>query len=100
MIVLEKIIIKKFNIQKKKGLYRHVNEVHKWSEVALIITLITMCFLNSELRQYYFPIFTTVLFGFRAFIEWKLEKESRVYILSILSGSTVLLVWGILGLFL
>lgn len=100
MIVLEKIMINKFNIQKKKGLYKHVNEFHKWSEVALIIALIIIIFSNIELRRYFFPIFLVVLFGFRAFIEWKFEKESKVYILSILSGSAALSVWIILDLFL
>ncbi|KUO51935.1 MAG: hypothetical protein APF76_06775 [Desulfitibacter sp. BRH_c19] len=101
VIVAEKIIINKFNIKKKKGLYKHVNKVHKWSEVVIIIALITMTFFSksSELRQYYLPIFFTVLFGFRAFIEWKFEKESKVYILSILNGSTVLLLLIILKLF-
>jgi len=100
MIVLEKIMINKFNIQKKKGLYKYVNEFHKWSEAALIIALIIIIFSNIELRRYFFPIFLVVLFGFRAFIEWKFEKESKVYILSILSGSAALSVWIILDLFL
>lgn len=98
-IFLEKIIINKFNIKKKKGLYKPVNKVHKWSEVALITVLISISFFIIELRQYFIPIFLPVVFGFRAFMEWKFEKESKGYILSILDGSVFLLIWIILNLF-
>ncbi len=99
IIALEKIVIKKFNIKKKKGLYKPVNKVHKWSEIIFIIVILTIIFFVNELQHYFFPIFSTILFSFRAFMEWKFEKESKVFILSILSGSSALLVWIILVLF-
>jgi len=90
-IVIEKFLIKKFDIKKKKGLYKHVNKVHIWLEVVLAIALITIAFFISEFKSYYVPIFLIVLYSFRAFIEWKFDKESKVYILSILSASAFLL---------
>lgn len=91
LMVIEKFLIKKFDIKKKKGLYKHVNKVHIWLEIVLAIALITIAFFISEFKSYYLPIFLIALYSFRAFIEWKFEKESKVYILSMLSASAFLL---------
>jgi len=98
--MIEKIIINKFNIIKKKGLYKHINKVHQWSEGLLVIGIFLMVFSNSyELRLYYTLIGLTVLLGFRGFMEWKFEKESKTFLLNILSSIATLLLLIILKLF-
>lgn len=94
--LIEKIIINKFNIRKKKGRYKHVNEIHKWLEVLLIIGILLMFFVDS----YYSLVGLTVLLSFRAFMEWKFEKELKTYILNILNSSVCVLFLIILKLFL
>ncbi|MBU5677679.1 DUF4181 domain-containing protein [Alkaliphilus sp. MSJ-5] len=94
--VIEKIIINKFNIKKKEWRYKHVNEIHKWLEVLLIIGILLMFFVDA----YYSLVGLTVLLGFSAFMEWKFEKESKTYILNILNGSVCILFLIILKPFL
>jgi uncharacterized membrane protein len=93
--VIEKIIINKFNIKKKKGLFKHFNEIHKWVEVLLIIGTLAMVFVDA----YYCLIGLTVLLAFRSFMEWKFEKESKAYILNALNTGVCLLLLIILKLF-
>ena len=86
--VIKNMLINKYNIKKQKGIYKHLNKVHKWVEVVLIIAIILMSFINA----YYSLIGLNVLLGFRAFMEWKFEKESKTYILGIVDTIVVLLV--------
>lgn len=87
LVVIETIIINKFHIKRKKGLFNHFNEAHKWLEVLLTIGILLMFFIN----EYYSLIGLTILFSFRAFMEWKFEKESKAYILNILYSSVCIL---------
>ncbi|SCY55600.1 DUF4181 domain-containing protein [Alkaliphilus peptidifermentans] len=100
LTVIEKPIIKKFDIKNQKGFYKPVNKIHQWSEITLIISLIIIIYFISMLRQYFLPIFSTVVFGFRAFMEWKYEKNSKTYILSILNGSRFLVLIILINMFL
>jgi uncharacterized membrane protein len=93
--VIEKIIINKLNIKKKKGLFKHFNKIHKWLEVLLIIGILAMIFVDA----YYCLIGLNVLFAFRSFMEWKFEKETKAYIPNILNTSVCLLLLIILKLF-
>ncbi len=86
--VVERVIKNKLSIKKEKGLFKHFNKIHKWLEVLLIIGVLAVFFINA----YYPLIVLTVLFAFRAFMEWKFEKESKAYILNILNASVVLFV--------
>ncbi|WP_041720569.1 DUF4181 domain-containing protein [Alkaliphilus metalliredigens] len=94
-IVIEKIVINKLNIKKKKFLFQHVNKIHTWLEALLFILTLSMMFVN----EYYFFIGITAIFCFRIVIEWKFEKESKTYILSILNASICLLLLIMFKLF-
>ena len=86
--VIKNMLVNKLNIKKQKGIYKHLNKIHKWVEIILIIAIILMLFINA----YYSLIGLTVLLGFRTFMEWKFEKESKTYILGIVDTIVVLLV--------
>lgn len=80
LVIAEQMIIDKFKINKNK---RFANKVHLWGEVALAIVVIAIFYFYSNIRNYFVPIFFTILSGFRAFMEWKYDKDSKSYILSL-----------------
>jgi len=106
LVVIDKPILNKLNVERKrryghvnkfhlwseerKRRYVHVNKFHLWSEVLLFVLLTTIVYF-SGLRQYFLHILLSVLFSYRAFMEWKFAKESKAYIISILDGSRILL---------
>lgn len=89
LVVIDKPILNKLNVERKRR-YVHVNKFHLWSEVLLFVLLTTIVYF-SGLRQYFLHILLSVLFSYRAFMEWKFAKESKAYIISILDGSRILL---------
>lgn len=87
LTLIEKVIINKFNIRKKKGLFKHFNKFHKWAEILLITGIILVLFIDA----FYSFVLLILLLSFRAFMEWKFEKESKTYILNILNSGEFLL---------
>ncbi|RZT23795.1 DUF4181 domain-containing protein [Fictibacillus sp. BK138] len=87
--VSEKVLRRKYNIQKNK--YKHVNSFHKWGEFLIIavfiISGIEWVFNDNAhpMLQYVFPISLTFLWVYRTLMEWKFNRESKEYIIS-LSG--------------
>jgi hypothetical protein len=91
---IDKTIRKRFDIPKQKGLYKQVNAVHKWGEIILLIIYLLyiflyIAFLNQPIQPQLIFVFLILLYIFRSFMEWKYEKASKRYILSI---STVILI--------
>ena len=92
------IIIKnKLNIGVEGVLYTHVNKAHKWGEVLLVVLSLIflgkITFIDSHpLKPHYSVVGLILLYGFRAFMEWKFEKDSKQYILSILTSSFLLII--------
>jgi hypothetical protein len=89
-ILTEKKIRKKFGIHKKEGTwYRTVNSFHQAGEVLIMITFIIFITImgNGEtdlanwITKYGVFLFITVLFIFRAFMEWKFDRKSKEYII-------------------
>ena len=86
-------IKEEFNIETKKG---YINKFHKWGEI-LLIALCTIFFLliNSILPHYLHVHVNIVLLAgasliiitgaFRTFMEWRFERASKQYLLTILS---------------
>ncbi|KMY49600.1 DUF4181 domain-containing protein [Peribacillus loiseleuriae] len=94
-IVFDKVIRKIFNIKKEKGRsYTHANKIHKRGEWIIVILFIIVLFYrlsvaSIELVPALFTYFF-ILFAFRAFMEWKYQRETRKHILSV--SSLILLV--------
>ena len=93
--LVEKFLKNKLNIGDPKGLFNHFNKFHKWIEVLIITGIILSFFMNA---LYVFILFI-LLYAFRAFMEWKFDKGSMIYILNILYSSEFLLLLIILILF-
>ncbi|MBD1383622.1 DUF4181 domain-containing protein [Metabacillus arenae] len=96
-VVIHIIMKNILNIKKKNG-YTHVNKIHKRLEQVLIVLALVLLFLigfvfNYRLEPHYFVGIISILFAFRAFMEWKFEKVSRQYILSILATSALLVIF-------
>ncbi|WP_257129016.1 DUF4181 domain-containing protein [Bacillus pseudomycoides] len=88
--LLENLLRKKLKIIRKNGfIYRPVNSFHKWGERIIIILYLVsgfVCIYTSEYIKVVYILF--VFLGtqqlFRAYMEWKFDKESKEYVLSLL----------------
>ncbi|PEL17813.1 polysugar degrading enzyme [Bacillus wiedmannii] len=87
---LEQFLRRKLNMQKRGFFgYKHVNSLHVKLEISLfIIYLISgFIYINSFENAnvgYAFFIFFGTLWTLRAWMEWKYDRESKEYILSII----------------
>lgn len=84
---LKQFLRKKLNM-KKRGFfgYKHVNSLHVKLEIVLFFIYFITCFtyVNNENVGYVMFIFSGNLWTLRAWMEWKYDRESREYILSII----------------
>jgi hypothetical protein len=83
----EKLLRKKFNIEKVGWLYRPVNSLQKRSELILLIgfifTYAAFSFSNLKFTNYLIFAFFVLLNALRAYMEWKYDRTSKQFILSI-----------------
>lgn len=88
-VFLEKYLIKKYDIEKDKGLFvKYVNKYHMWGEyILLAIGIILILFLTSRgnRRSDGMLILIIVVHLFRLIIQWYYEREKKVYILTAMS---------------
>jgi hypothetical protein len=85
---------KRYDIKDKKGwLYKPVNTLHKWLQRALLagwfIFIFVAAKLNLSLGSFIVLWFFVLINSLRVYMEWKYERESNRYILSL--GSVVLM---------
>ena len=88
------LISKKLNIETKiLSRYKHVNKIHKKAEILLlIVSFVIIVLINpASFGSHFVFIFLTLLSAFRAYMEWKFEKISKRYILSIFAASFFLI---------
>lgn len=83
----EFILRKKLKIARKKGwLYQPINNVHKRAERILFLgyMLIYTGFLLADYTytNYFLFGFFILLFGIRAFMEWKYDRETKAFIIT------------------
>jgi hypothetical protein len=81
-------IEKKFKIPKDKGFWqRPVNDVHKWLSRILFVVFITLIILsyrfNFNLGNFYIFYFLFALEILRAIMEWKYQKQTKRYLLTL-----------------
>ncbi|EJQ51369.1 Uncharacterized protein BWINRASL_02596 [Bacillus mycoides] len=102
---LEKLLRKKLNMP-KRGFwgYKHVNSLHVKLEIGLFIIYLITSFIylttfeNSNAGYAFFTFFVT-LWVLRAWMEWKYDRESKEYILSIIALVVIVLMVSILFYF-
>lgn len=94
-IVIERVVRKRANIEVKGFFYKHINRQHKWGEILIILLNILiyfpLIFYSDMIEGYYMIIGIIVLYGFRAFMEWKYEKETKRYIISVMTSICLLI---------
>ncbi|MCA1055891.1 DUF4181 domain-containing protein [Rossellomorea aquimaris] len=88
-IWLDRWLRKKLHIPKKDGwVYKPVHPIQGWIEGLIIVSGLIFTF-NREYygvdSQAFFPLVFFILFTFRAFMEWKFERERREYVLTLIS---------------
>ncbi|MCW9132371.1 DUF4181 domain-containing protein [Bacillus paramycoides] len=101
LIALEHILRKKLNIPKQKGWNnQYVNKSHKWGSRIIIfsyIVVLIICYsLSNPLYMGIVPfLFLITLYSFGAFMEWKYDRESREFLMS-LGGTISLMITGLI----
>lgn len=94
-ILSERFLRKKFKIEERKDIiYQGVNKFQRWVEGSLlIIFLISLWFFNDYIFLSFISYFV-LLNLFRTLMEWRYERESKQYILTLLSIILYLLIVG------
>lgn len=87
-----------YHLENQNFLFTHVNKIHKWIEILLVILSLVVLYLIgfvyvNPLKPHYFFMALAVLYSFRAFMEWKFEKVLKLYIISMLSSSGFLVIF-------
>lgn len=95
-VLTERCLKKKYAISKNEGwIYHPVNNFQKYTEIILsIIFIVSICFLdNSEM---WFFVYFSILNCFRALMEWKYERETKRYLLSLSSAIYFIIFFAVL----
>lgn len=95
-VLMERFLKKKYAIAKNEGwIYHPVNNFQKYTEIILsIIFIVSICFLdNSEM---WFFVYFSILNCFRALMEWKYERETKRYLLSLSSAIYFIIFFAVL----
>jgi|GEM_PF-3038703 len=103
---IRKSVIKHLGIS-KKFIYVPVNDSHKRLETIVTVTLMLVCLIPIFLIADYdslilygnLAIFSGpgILFAFRAFIEWKLDKTTKRFLVSIIDSiAFIIMALGVL----
>ncbi|MGH0858238.1 DUF4181 domain-containing protein [Bacillus pacificus] len=101
IFVFEKIARKRLNIPKQKGWdNQYVNKTHKWGNRIIIFSYIVVialsAFFPNRIFMGYVPLlFFITLYGFQSYMEWKYDKESREFLIS-LFVVTALIITGLI----
>ncbi|XHU78711.1 DUF4181 domain-containing protein [Peribacillus simplex] len=91
-IVFERWLKKKWKIKKSKGhFYKAVNPFQRWTEMAMIIAFLISIWFVDNPTSWLIGYFLISL-SFRAFMEWKYNREEKEYILTLYSMFIYLLV--------
>ncbi len=104
-VFLEKYLIKKYDIEKNKGLIvKYANKYHMWGEYILLATgIILIVFLTSRgnRRSDSLLVLIITVHLFRLIMQWYYEREKKGYILTAMSIAifTVILIGANIILF-
>ncbi|PDZ52876.1 polysugar degrading enzyme [Bacillus sp. AFS094611] len=100
--LLEQFLRKKLNVEKRGFFgYKHVNSLHVKIEIGLIIIyVISSCyyifkFENAKMAYVMF-VYLGISLTLRAWMEWKYDRKSKEYILSITGMVAFILMLSIL----
>ncbi|MBO9130810.1 DUF4181 domain-containing protein [Bacillus sp. 165] len=89
--LLERLMRKKLNIPKKGYIYQPVNNIQKWGERVLLIVYMGLLVSGINVK-YIIPAFFITFYIFRTWMEWKYDRESKEYVISIMAFIFLLLV--------
>lgn len=89
--IIERAVRKKLQIEKKQSFanYEHVNAFHRLVEFILIVLYFSAGIIVSNSSNSIASLYTTILlfflslFGFRFFMEWKMDRQSKRYLLTL-----------------
>ena len=98
--VSERILTKKYNIKQEKGLYAHVNRLHKWGEALIIAIALVLLFIHSfilditgPLKPHHFLLALFLISIYRIFMEFMHERGSKRYLRTMLYTVFILILF-------
>ncbi|WP_078549409.1 DUF4181 domain-containing protein [Litchfieldia alkalitelluris] len=100
-MIIDKLLREKFNIPKMKGMYKTVNSLHKWIERLIVAVFLLgagfLIFINDPNQNpdtflIWLLIYFCTLFSVRSWMEWKYQRETNQYIISIYNLVFVLII--------
>jgi hypothetical protein len=96
--VVSRKIRDKLNIEKRTGLYRHINRYQLSGEVYIFIIMFLFLFFIGPLQPHYIFLGLIIPLGsYRTFMEWKYDKASKQFVLSLFNTAIFLIAFtGIL----
>jgi len=100
--LLENLLRKKLKIIRKNGfIYRPVNSFHKWGERIIIILYLVSGFVCIYTSEYIKVVYILFVFSgmqqlFRAYMEWKFDKESKEYVISLLGVFCLMITFNLM----
>ena len=97
LLISEWWLKKKYRIETHKGFfYKWVNKIHLCIEIALLIVFgVVIWFVEIYNFSIVIPFFF-VLFIFRTIMEWKYNREKKIYIITFLYSIFYFVVFGML----
>ncbi len=99
LVTTNKKIKAKYNIEKRDGFYRRVHSTQIWGEIYIVLIMLAFLFLIEHYSFEYTLFGLLIPLGiYRSFMEWKYDKPSNHYRLTI--ASTFFLVVTFVGVLL
>lgn len=101
--LLEKAVRKVFRVPMREGwLYHYVTETQRWTEwgiaaLVLLGAIIVLSVFPQIHTAFLLLAFYFLLFGTRAWFEWKYDRQSRQYMMSICTIVFIALLLGLLN---
>ncbi|CAM4249936.1 DUF4181 domain-containing protein [Bacillus manliponensis] len=99
LLFLEKLLRRKWDIPRKSITERYVNKTHKWIDIGIItiylmLGLTSIFILENFMLSFYMMVaFLVTQWTVRTWMEWKYDRESKEYVITIGSmGSAVAVV--------
>jgi hypothetical protein len=89
--ILNRYLRKRLHIEKTPwGIYKPINDTQKWLERSLLIVHVILLLVIDDIFLLTI-LFFALLNSLRAFMEWKYEREKKIFVLTLLTVFNILL---------
>ena len=101
-LVIRKTLTKKLTIDNNGWIYKPINRLHRRAEIVAFALMLLILYRASFILNHPWQVYLfggmSVLYAFRAYMEWKFERKSKRYILSIIDSSAYIIIFILLAI--